>query len=265
MLYNVKEGKINIQDVCMHYISFGKGTKPLVLIQGLSTVGIKGMGRFLAYMYRKFARDYRVYLFDRREHVWQGITVEDLAKDVVIAMDYLKIKNAHVVGVSQGGMIAQYLAINRQDLVSKLVLVVTLSRNNATVEAVINNWLRLSRQNNIRGLIEDMAIKMFPEKYLKRYKFFMPLLSLLQKPKDMERFIILTEACLTCNTYDKLNDIKCPVLVIGGGKDKIVTGQASEEIARKMGCKIYMYEDLGRSVHQEAKDFNQRVYDFLVE
>lgn len=263
MLYNVKEGQLNIQDVRMDYISFGKGTKPLVLIQGLSTVGIKGMGRLLAYMYRKFARDYRVYLFDRREHVWQGITVEDLAKDVAMAMDYLKIKNAHVVGVSQGGMIAQYLAINRQDLVSKLVLVVTLSRNNVTVEAVINNWLRLTRQNNISGLIEDMAIKMFPEKYLKRYKLFMPLLSLLQKPKDMERFIILTESCLTCNAYDKLNDIKCLVLVIGGGKDKIVTGQASIEIAQKMGCKIYMYEDLGHAVHQEAKDFNQRVYDFL--
>jgi len=44
-------------------------------------------------------------------------------------------------------------------------------------------------------------------------------------------------------------------LVIGGSKDKIVTGKASEEIAKKLGCELYMYE--------EAGDFNRKVYDFL--
>lgn len=45
----------------MNYITFGKGEKPLILIQGLSTRSIKGVAFSVAYMYRMFARDYKVY------------------------------------------------------------------------------------------------------------------------------------------------------------------------------------------------------------
>lgn len=38
MFYNAKEKLLEIQDIQMNYITFGKGEKPLILIQGLSTV-----------------------------------------------------------------------------------------------------------------------------------------------------------------------------------------------------------------------------------
>ena len=93
----------------------------------------------------------------------------------------------------------------------------------------------------------------------------MPLLTILQKPKDVRRFVILAKACLTCNTYDALGKIKCPVLVLGGRQDKVVTGVASEEMAEKLGCKIHMYDRLGHALYEEAKDFNHIVYDFLMD
>ena len=42
MFYNAKEKLLEIQDIQMNYITFGKGEKPLILIQGLSTRSIKG-------------------------------------------------------------------------------------------------------------------------------------------------------------------------------------------------------------------------------
>ena len=139
MLYNAKELKITVQNMQFDYIAFGNGTKPLIMIQGLNTRDIKGSSLSLAYMYRIFAKDYKVYLFDRRPVVQEGITVRDMATDIAQAMDRLGITNADVLGVSQGGMIAQYLAIDRPDLVNKLVLAVTLSKNNDTVKNVVNN------------------------------------------------------------------------------------------------------------------------------
>ena len=50
----------------------------------------------------------------------------------------------------------------------------------------------------------DMAEKMYSKAYVKRYKPFLPLLTILQKPKDIPRFIILAKACLTCNAYEEL-------------------------------------------------------------
>lgn len=257
------ERRLELPHLQMDYITFGKGTKPLVMIQGLNTRGIHGAGVSLAYMYRLFGKDHRVYLFDRRADIRDGVTVRGLAADTASAMDALGIKNADILGVSQGGMIAQYLAIDRPDLVHKLALAVTLSRNNDTVRTVIHRWIGMTRQGQMKELVADMAQAMYSDAYVKRYQPFLPLLTLLQKPKDVPRFIALAEACLTCDAYSELERIKCPVLVIGGRQDKVVSGEASEEIAEKLGCSIHMYEHLGHAAYEEARDFNQRVSDFL--
>lgn len=265
MMYNAKEQSISIHYMLIDYITFGRGAKPLVMIQGLNTRGVKGAALLLAWMYRIFAKDYKVYVFDRRPVVFDGITVRDLAGDIAAAMDQLGIKHADVIGVSQGGMIAQYLAIDRPDLIGKLVLAVTLSRNNDTVQSVIGNWIALTEQGDMKRLVRDMAEKMYSDAYVKRYKPFMPLLTVLQKPKDAQRFIHLAKACLTCNAYEELEKIQCPVLVIGGRQDQVVGSDASEEIAQKLHCKILMYEQFGHAAYEEAKDFNRRIYSFLKE
>ena len=265
MIFNAKEHVLTLGNVHMNYITFGTGTKHLVMIQGLNTRSIKGKAFLLACMYRIFAKDYTVYLFDRRDEIYKEITVRELALDIAAAMDALGIKKADIVGVSQGGMIAQYLAIDRPDLVHKLVLAMTLSQNNACVRAVIQHWISLTDQGKMKELVADMAVKMYSQTYVKRYKPLMSLLTLLQKPKDVPRFLLLAKSCLTCSTYRKLHKIQCPVFVIGARNDQIVSGEASEELATKLGCRIYIYEQLGHAAYEEAKDFNQRVYDFLVE
>ena len=58
----VKKKKISIQNMEIDYITFGYGKKPLIMIQGLNTRGIKGSALALAYMYRIFAKDYKIYL-----------------------------------------------------------------------------------------------------------------------------------------------------------------------------------------------------------
>ena len=90
-------------------------------------------------------------------------------------------------------------------------------------------------------------------------------MTIFQKPKDVQRFVTLAKSCLTCNTYDELEKIQCPVFVLGGRQDKVVTGTASEEIAEKLKCSIHMYETLGHAAYEEAKDFNQIIYEVLSE
>ena len=263
MFYNLKEGILDFGDGKCRYISFGCGSEPLIMIQGLNTRGIKGAGASLALMYRCFARKYRVYLFDRREELPERVTIEALARDLAAAMDKLSLCGAYVLGVSMGGMIAQQLAITRPDLVKKLVIAVSASRCNPTIEGAIHEWIRLTREGKFRALVKDMAERMYSEKYFKMYKPFLPLLTLLQKPKDEGRFIKLCEACLTARAYDDLSRITCKTLVIGGGEDKIVSSEASLEIAERIGCKIKMYEGLGHAAYEEARDFNPTVLEFF--
>ena len=88
---------------------------------------------------------------------------------------------------------------------------------------------------------------------------------MVQKPKDPQRFLYLTQACLTCNAYEELDKIQCPVFVIGGRRDQVVGEEAADELAQKLGCKRHVYEELGHAVYEEAKDFNRIIYDFFKE
>ena len=263
MLFGTGNYTLKIGDTEMDYACFGKGKKPLIMIPGLTLKRVKGSALPLAMMYRCFVKDYRVYVFDRKEEIPEGYTVKDIADDIAYAMEVLKIEKADIFGVSQGGMVAQYLALEYPKLVNKLVLAVTLSRENSTVKSVIENWISLTEKEDYKELVSDMLNKMYSDSYLKRYSAFVPVLAKIGKPKDAARFIKLAKACVTCDTYERLGEITCPVFVIGGKQDKIVTGEASEEMAEKLGCEIYMYEHLGHSAYEEAKDFNSRVKLFL--
>ena len=263
MLYHAKEQKLTLPQGRLDCITFGSGSKPLVMIQGLNTRGIHGSAAALAWMYRRFAKDYTVYLFDRREDLPEGVTVRELAADTAAAMDALGLRKADIFGVSQGGMMAQYLAIDRPDLVNRMVLAVTAARNNATVESVIVRWIDWVERGQMRQLVTDMAEKMYSERYLRRYRPLLPLLTVLQKPTDVPRFVNLAKACLTCEAYGELEKVTCPVLVIGGGQDKIVGAEAGRELEEKLHCPAHIYEDLGHAAYEEAKDFNERVYAFL--
>lgn len=263
MLFNLKEETVKIDNTTMDYVVFGGGKKPLVIIPGLSLNRVKGAGLSLAYMYRIFAKDYRVYIFDRKELISEGYTIREIADDTACAMKLLGISKAYVFGVSQGGMIAQYLAIDHPELVEKLVLGVTLSKQNETVKSAVEKWIQYVGNGDLDSFVEDMLVKMYSPQYIKKYRMLIPLMIKMSKKADLNRFIILAKSCITCATYEELDKIQCPVLVLGGKQDKVVTGKASEEIAEKLGCEIFMYEELGHAAYEEAKDFNKRIYEFF--
>lgn len=263
MLYNLKKETVNIDNTTMDYIVFGKGKKPLIIIPGLSLNRVKGAGASLAYMYRIFAKEYRVYIFDKKEMIAEEYTIKEIAKDTAYAMKILGISKAYVFGVSQGGMVAQYLAIDYPELVEKLVLGVTLSKQNEIVKNAVEKWIQFAGNGDLDSFVEDMLVKMYSPQYIKKYRMLIPLMIRMSKKADLRRFVILAKSCLTFDTYEELYKIKCPVLVLGGKQDKVVTGKASEEIAEKLGCEIYMYEELGHAAYEEAKDFNKRIYNFF--
>lgn len=267
MFYGAKEFAVTANGAEMRCVSFGKGERPLVIIPGLSLRSIKGMALPLAYMYRIFAKDFKVFVFDRRSRVPEGFTVENIAEDIAAAMNAAGIKRADVFGVSQGGMAAQYLAVRYPKLVCTLTLGVTLSRLNETVKTVVNGWIKSAESGDIEAVVTDMIPKMYSDKYIKKYGRFLPLIAKFTRLEDPDRFITLAKACLTCDIYGELEKIECPVFVIGGRADKVVTGEASEETAEKLGgskCRLFMYEEFGHAAYEEAKDFNQRILDFIL-
>lgn len=199
----------------MDYISFGNGSKSLVIIPGLGDAlkTVKGTAVTFALMYKLFAKDYKVYVFSRKNKLKQDCSTRDMANDLASVMNQLNITKAFVMGVSQGGMIAQYLAIDYPELVEKLVLAVTLCQPNETSKSVIFNWLSLAKEKDFKQIFIDTAEKTYTERKLKTYRPLYPILSKLTKPKNLDRFIIQATACLTHNALDEISKFNVPHLL----------------------------------------------------
>jgi len=215
-------------------------------------------------MYRAVAKEYKVYSFSRRNILPQGFTTKDMAEDLYYCMQQLGMEKAMVLGVSLGGMIVEQLAIHHPEAVEKLILTVTIARQNDVVQQMIGKWMDFAKEGKYKEIMIDTAENSYTESYLKKSRWMYGLLGNVGKPKNFDRFLIQGEAGRTHDVYEELEKITCPTLVLGGKQDKIVGGSASEELAEKIpGCELYMYEDYGHGLYEEAKDFVPRVLEFF--
>ncbi len=264
-MFSAKNGSVELPSGVQDYVRFGRGSETLVMIpgvgDGLKTV--RGMALPFALLYRSLAREFTVYAFSRRRDLPAGVTTRDMAEDLDGAMGALGIRRAAVVGVSQGGMIAQWLAADHPDRGGRLVLAVTAARANDTVRDVVSRWLGMADRGDLRGILLDTAERSYSPKRLRTARLENAVAGAFARQKDFGRFRAQAESCLTHDAYGELARIACPTLVIGGREDRIVTGEASEELAAAIpGAELYMYDGLGHGLYEEAPDFFARAAGF---
>ncbi len=266
-MFSAKSNIVKIGDTYIDYVVFGKGDKSIVVIPGLSDGArtVKGMALPLAWQYRHWGKYAKVYIFSRKRNLPDVYSSKELADDLSMALRSLNINKAFVIGVSQGGTVAQYLAIKYPGLVEKMVLTVTYCRPDENLTKTVTNWIELIKNKKYKEWFTDTAEKTYSDSYLKKFRKFYPLFAKFAVLKDDKRFITMANACLTHNSYEEIENIKCPVLIISGEKDKIVNTDRTKELQNKIrDNSIIIYEGLGHAVYEEAKDFNSKVIEFFI-
>lgn len=266
MFYKAKNGTLNLETGEMDYIRFGNGGRVLVMLPGLgeSLRSVKGTAIPMAVLYRVFAKDFTVYMFSRKRPLTPGCTTRDMARDQAQAMEKLGIQKADVFGISMGGMIAQWLAIDFPEKVGRLVLAVTCPEPNPILTESIGEWVALAKAGDTAGFMGSNLRRMYSEGYCRKNMWLAPIVGRLTKPKSYDRFYIQSEACLTHNAAAELHLIRAKTLVIGGEQDKALGGEASRQIAEAIdGAALKMYPQWGHGVYEEERDFNRTVLDFL--
>ncbi len=248
----------------MDYIVFGSGEKAFVILPGLAVHSVMSLGNAVHAAYSSFCDEYTVYLFDRTEHIGEGYSIGDLAHDTALALEAIGVKNADVFGASQGGMMAISLAIEHPELVHKLILGSTLSRVNETFLTVASVWLEKAEKRDEEGLLAAFVDSVYSENTLSQYRETLMESNRGITEEEWKRFIILASSCLEFDSYDELGKIQCPVLVLGSEGDRVVTAEASREIASVLNCELHIYPSVyGHAVYDEAPDYRSRCLEFL--
>lgn len=248
-------------------IPFGRGTRPLVVIPGLSAIPVNGDIALLEKIFRIFMDEYRIYVIDRPLDVPEDCDNAWLAEATLSSMDALGITApVDIIGTSQGGMIAQHIAVSHPERVHSLVLAATIGFPNATAEATFKLWISLIKAEDYKSLNTDMFSRFYTDAYLEAHKKVLKSVAPILRPHDTEWFLRLTKACASAGPGEDLRHISCPTLVVGADNDTVLSGEASEEIASRIpNAELIMMQGFRHAFYDESPDFYPLVYNFLKE
>jgi pimeloyl-ACP methyl ester carboxylesterase len=241
------------------YVRFGSGPENLVILPGL-TLENTPPNRIAAWTYRlgfgRFARDYTVYVINRRLGMPSGYTTRDMAADYAAVLEQ-ELGPSHIMGFSTGGDIAQYVAIDHPASVRSLVLVVSACRLSEEGRGICERWQTLAREGRWRELRADMAsVNVTSETNKRLARAFMAVFGrfVLKVPSDLQDFLTTLEADLNHDTIGRLGEISTPSLVIGGSEDPFFSESLLRETAEKMPrCTVRVYDGVGHGVPKERK------------
>ena len=265
-MYSAKNATLSINGKTVDYVTFGTGNQPLVIIPGLGDglQTVKGMAMPFSITYRVLAERYKIYVFSRINELRQGYTTRDMAADVAEAMETLNLDTAYVMGISQGGMIAQWLVVDFPERVQRLILTVTTAKPSQLARERIEYWQKLSQSGNFKHLMLDIAKHSYTQKSYQKWRLLYNVMGIFGHIKDKQRIDIQSVSCLKHDSLDFLEKINCPTLIIGAEKDDVLGVDGSLGLHHHIkGSQLIILPGCGHALYEQNKDFQKRVLVFL--
>ena len=265
-MYSAKNATLSKNGKTMDYVTFGKGNQPLVIIPGLGDglQTVKGMAMPFSIIYRILAERYKIYVFSRINEMREGYTTRDMAADVAEAMETLNLDTAYVMGISQGGMITQWLAVDFPERVQRIILAVTTAKLSQLARKRIEHWQKLSQSGNFKHLMLDIAKRSYTQKSYQKWRLLYNVMGIFGRIKDKQRIDIQSVSCLKHDSLDFLEKINCPTLIIGAEKDDVLGVDDSLELHQHIkDNQLTILPECGHALYEQNKDFQKRVLVFL--
>ena len=267
-----------VNNINLSYHTIGSGV-PIVFIAGL---GMDHMGWL--YQIPDFQQHYQLILPDNRG-MGQSTGSDDqyttalMADDIAGLLTQLRIDNAHIIGSSMGGMIAQELALRHPEMVNKLLLCSTFAKHPEMITYLKQglNQLGNRKKNDLSDLhadsftfgpVYDFFLKqVFDETYFKMHESMITntLQRFIQQDLFVETFLKQLHAIFHHDTLDRLSQITADTLVLTGNNDRLVPTNCSKILAEKISkARLSVIDGATHVFHIEQPElFNHIIHSFL--
>ncbi|MDR7076547.1 pimeloyl-ACP methyl ester carboxylesterase [Neobacillus niacini] len=240
------------------YLRLGAG-EPLVFIHGLGAIKEGWSTQF------KFAAQYDLIIPDLRghgEYITDGeISISNFAQDVITLLRGLGIENAHICGLSMGGMVAQEIYRQAPEMCRSLMLVSTFHYAPKHFGQLFLKFRKLRAESRPIEEQKNLAARIClyswtEENFENFYKFYQP---------NREYYLPSMKACLEVNNICLLSKIKVPTLIIGGQYDTVIPVWLQFLMHKQIRhSEFVIFRNTGHVAKLEAKDaFNEVLQNFL--
>ena len=263
-LFSYEEGKALNKDIEIYYRDYGPiDAEPILLVQGLGGQLVNWPQHLIEFL---IENNFRPIVFDNRDTglstrvdsdsfsdekrsntivrsyiryylrlpIESEYTIDDMANDAIAVLDELNITQAHVLGISMGGMIAQIIASSHSDRTKTFTLIASTASTPSPLNGPTRKVRKLlmDRTKNPNSNIDqrvDRTRKIFSEigyQGIDLYtdEFYQDISSSIKRGGNDDTGFgrQLTAILGSENRLDKVKSIKVPTLIIHGQDDPLI-------------------------------------------
>ena len=242
--------RIDVGDRTLHAVRRGTG-EPLLLIQGMSGTHASWGESFLSDLdpvFEHLSYDHRG--IGSSDPAPEPFSIVDLADDALALMDASGFEDAHVLGISMGGMVAQELALRAPGRVRSLTLGCTYSGGEgsamaspATIQRLSAGMMSGDRDLAIRTGYEVNVSSAFASDEANWPEFYEMATS---TPASIATIMLQMQAIGVHDTLERLASIAAPTLVVHGDADEMLPVANAHLIAATIpGARLEVLEGVG--------------------
>jgi 3-oxoadipate enol-lactonase len=183
------------------------------------------------------AERFRVIRYEIRGHDGAPVpdgpyTLDDLGRDAVALLGRLGVERAHFAGLSLGGMIGMWLAINAPERIDRLVLLCTsalLSRD--------HDWplrARTVREQGTGAVAQAVVERWFTPAFAQANPDLAARMRAMVADTPPEGYAGCCDAIHAMDLLDEVERVRAPTLVIAGREDPATPPRHAERIAARI-------------------------------
>lgn len=218
------------------YLRIGTGP-PLVMVMWLTpdhSIPTGWERRMALSSAMPFARHFTVYSVNRKRGLKPGESMSDIAGHLAEALENDLGEPVRLQGTSTGGAVALQLAIDRPDLVRRLVLVASAYRLGPRGKALQAEVAAIYREGRKEDAWAHLMTSLMPAPLRGPMRPIARLATRSMVPADPGDVLATLEAEDAFDVRADLPRITAPTLVVGGTKDPFYPQQLFEETAREV-------------------------------
>ena len=250
-------------DYNIHYTLEGPAAAPLLVLSN-------SLGADLTMwdaQAKEFSQRFRVLRYDNRGHGRSTASLgpyslEQVAGDAALLLEHLGEKSAHYCGLSLGGMVGMWLAINRPELIDKLVLCHT-----SVHLPPRENWdsrIAAVRQDGMQAVVKIVIERWFTEDFRSASPEAIAPVERSFLNVSVEGYVGCCAAIRDMDQRETMSRIKTATLVIAGAYDPATPPAMGQYIAATIpGARYVELPAAHLSNIEAAPKFNDTVSQFL--